>query len=40
MSAHVLLKLGRRDQIQGLPDFLSLSQSLINSIHVIQEHEC
>ena len=43
MSAHVLLnllnKLGKRDQMRGLPSiFISFPASLINSI--IQEHEC
>ena len=43
MSAHVLLslliKLGKRDKMRGLPPFyLFFATRLINSI--IQEHEC
>ena len=43
MSAHVLLnllnKLGKRDQMRGLPSILSLFRNEFNN-SIIQEHEC
>ena len=43
MSVHVLLnlliELGKRDKMRGLPNILSLFRKEINN-SIIQEHEC
>ena len=44
MSAHVLYnllnKLGKRDEMRGLPNILSLFRNEFNKLNNIWEHEC